>query len=67
MTSLETTKSLRKKQGKQQQPRAKNLLHKQISAQIQGLLCGFPKKVGMIMNANNLSTLQSETAVNCGS
>ena len=81
MTSLETTKPASKKRekGKKKKRKAKkkkkknpkptktkkNLPVKQNSALIQGSLCGFPKKIGMIVNANNLSALQSETAISC--
>ena len=77
--SLETTKPASKKREKGKKKKSKkkknpkptktkkkkkpHLLLKQNSALIQGSLCGFPKKVGMIVNANNLSALQSETAV----
>ena len=76
--SLKTTKPASKKREKGKKnkskkkkilnppkPKKKNphLLLKQNSALIQGSMCGFPKKVGMIVNANNLSALQSETAV----
>lgn len=58
--SLETTKAASKKQ------REKTFPKKQNSALIQGSLCGFQKKVGMIVvNANNLLALQSKTAINC--
>ena len=77
--SLETTKPASKKREKGKKKKSKkkknpkptktkkkkkpHLLLKQNSALIQGSVCGFPKKVGMIVNANNLSALQSETAV----
>ena len=71
--SLETTKPSSKKREKGKKKKKnpkptktkKNLPLKQNSALIQGSLCGFPKKVGMIVNANNLSALQSETAIGC--
>lgn len=66
--SLETTKSVRKKKRKEGRKGKKENLHKRRnSALIEGSLCGFQRKVAVIVvSANDLLALQSETAVNCG-